>query len=277
MKSIIFISFLFSALLLCSCATSPTGRKQFMIVSPETAIKSSQQAYFQTIKPLAKKGKILHDKKINNRIRYITGRLIAQATRLFPKSRSWKWSVAIIDEPEQVNAWCMAGGKMAIYTGMLYKIQPTDDELAQVMGHEIAHALSNHTAEKMSVAMASQLGILGVAIATQDSSSQGALVTGSAAAAALAVSMPNSRKAEKEADILGLELAARAGYNPHAAASLWQKMGNLNTARPPEFLSTHPSPGNRKQTLSQLANKMMPYYLDRSKRPVYPLPERPVY
>lgn len=263
---------LFTTLLLCSCATSPTGRSQLMLVSPEQAIASSRQAYVQTLAPLAKEGRIDSDPQTTARVRYVTGRVIAQAINMYPHTRNWDWSIKVIDEPETVNAWCMAGGKMAIYTGLIKKVQPTDDELAQVLGHEIAHALANHTAEKMSMAMASQLGLLTVAIAAQDSGYGGAILTGSAAAAALAINLPNSRMAEKEADILGMELAAKAGYDPRAAAALWQKMAKVGGSRPPEFLSTHPAPENRQQVLTYLAERMMPYYYELHHRPVYQFP-----
>ncbi len=255
--------------ILSGCATSPTGRSQLMLVSPEQAISSSRQAYIQTLAPLAKEGKVDRNPEVTRRVQYITGRLIAQAIQGFPHTKNWEWSIKVIDDPDMVNAWCMAGGKMAIYTGLLQKVKPTDDELAQVLGHEISHALANHTAERMSVAMASQLGMLGVVVASKDSSHRGAILSGSAAAAALAINLPNSRVSEQEADVMGIELAARAGYNPRAAASLWEKMGKVGGSNPPEFLSTHPAPGNRQAALRRLSDQVMPYYLEQYTRPVY--------
>jgi len=257
--------------LLAGCATSPTGRSQLMLVSPESAIVSSKEAYTQTLSPLEKEGKIDSNPEVAKRVQTITGRLIAQTIQLYPHTKDWEWSVKVIDDPETVNAWCMAGGKMAIYTGLLDKVKPTDDEVAQVMGHEISHAVANHTAEKMSVAMASQIGLMGIAVATGGSKYQGAAISGSAMAAALAINLPNSRTAETEADRLGIELAARAGYNPNAAATLWEKMAAVGGEGPPQFLSTHPSPGNRQETLRDLAGQMMPYYLDTTPKPVYQL------
>lgn len=256
---------------LSACATSPTGRSQLMLVSPEQAIESSREAYAQTLQPLQQDGKIDSDIIVSKRIRLITGKLIAQAIILYPHTEEWEWSVKVIEDPETVNAWCMAGGKMAIYTGLIEQTKATDDEIAQVMGHEISHALANHTAEKMSVAMASQLGLMGLAVAVGGNEYGGAILAGSAAAAAVAVTLPNSRTAEEEADALGIVIAARAGYDPKAAASLWQKMGEVGGDGPPQFLSTHPSPDNRKETLTALAEEVMPYYLDKSERPVYQL------
>lgn len=254
-----------------SCATSPTGRSQLMLVSPEQAISASREAYIQTLNPLQKKGKIDSDAATSARIKLITGRLIAQSIILYPHTRDWEWSVKVIDDPEMVNAWCMAGGKMAIYTGLIDKTEATDDEIAQVMGHEISHALANHTAERMSITLASQLGLTGLAIATRDNNYGGAILTGSALAAALAITLPNSRTSESEADVMGIEIAARAGYDPRAAATLWQKMGSVGGDTPPQFLSTHPSPVNRQESLSALAKQLMPYYLEKKDRPVYQL------
>jgi len=255
-------------LVLAACATSPTGRRQLMLVSEETAIAASKQQYLQTMRELGKEGKLVQDRNLLRRIDTITGRLIAQAILLRPDTKDWEWSVRVIDEPETVNAWCMAGGRMAIYTGLIQKIDPTDDELAQVMGHEISHALANHTAERMSVAMATNAGIIAAGVA---SDRPGAAMAGAAAAAALAITLPNSRASESEADRIGIELAAKAGYDPRAAATLWQKMGKAGGNGPPQFLSTHPSPANRQQTLAALADQMMPYYRAPEERPVYPL------
>lgn len=250
------------ALLLAACATSPTGRSQLMLVSEDQAISYSSQAYIETVAGLNKEGKIVTDPAIVGRVQTITNRLVAQAAIMRPVTRNWEWEVEVVDEPEQVNAWCMAGGKMAVYTGLLDKVNPTDDELAQVMGHEISHALANHTAERMSVAMATSLG-LGVLSAASDKPQQAAAL--GAIAATLAIQLPNSRASESEADRIGIELAARAGYDPRAAVTLWQKMEQVGGATPPEFLSTHPHPANRQETLRKLAIEMMPIY-ERAKR-----------
>jgi predicted Zn-dependent protease len=176
--------------------------------------------------------------------------------------------VEVIDDPKTVNAWCMAGGRMAVYTGLILKIDPTDDELAQVMGHEISHALANHTAEKMSISMASQMGVIAAGIA---SDKPGQAMAMAAAAAQLAVQLPNSRTAEAEADRIGIELAAKAGYDPKAAATLWQKMGALGGGAPPEFLSTHPGPEHRQQELAKLAPQMQPLYAASGTPPTHPV------
>jgi predicted Zn-dependent protease len=261
------VGFALIVVLLAACATSPTGRRQLMLVSEDMAISQSAQAYVQTVGELQKEGKLSKNRALIQRVDDITSRLVAQAVVMRPDSADWDWSVAVIDDPDTVNAWCMAGGRMAIYTGLIDQIQPSDDEIAQVMGHEIAHALANHTAEKMSVAMASSLGVIAVGIASDNS---GAAMAGASAAALLAVTMPNSRTAETEADRIGIELAARAGYDPAAAPTLWQKMGALGGS-PPQFLSTHPSPENRQKRLRELGPEMEPYYRADVPRPSHPV------
>jgi len=262
------LAFLLCMTLIVACATSPTGRRQLMIVSEESAISASKEAYVEMLKPYAKKGKIDNDPALKKRVYNITGRLIAQAIKMRPETKDWEWSIKIIDDPETVNAWAMAGGKMALYTGLVDKVKPTDDELAQVLGHEIAHALAKHSAEKMSVAMASSIGVLAVGVAADN---KGLALSGAALAAALAVQKPNSRAAESEADRIGIELAAKAGYDPRAAITLWQKMAKVGGKGPPEFLSTHPSPANREKKLAEYVPEMMPYYEQKGDRPIYKL------
>jgi predicted Zn-dependent protease len=239
--------------LLTACATSPTGRRQLMLISPDAAIVQSKQAYLSTVSDLDKQNKLLDDPKLADRVATITGRLVTEAIALYPQSAKWEWSVAIIDDPKTVNAWCMAGGRMAVYTGLFDKLKLTDDEFAQIMGHEISHALANHTAERMSRAMATSVGILAVGVA---SDKPVATMAGGAMAAKLALELPNSRTAEAEADEIGMELAVRAGYSPEAAVTLWQKMGSLGGAAPPQFLSTHPAPGNREAALEKMIPEM---------------------
>jgi predicted Zn-dependent protease len=241
-----------------ACATSPTGRRQLALVSEDSAIAASEEAYAMQIGELRKEGKIVSESsRVAQRVEGITERLVAQAVKMRPETAGWEWSMEVIDDPEVVNAWCMAGGRMAVYTGLIQKLDPTDDELAQVLAHEISHALANHTAERMSVALATQAGVLLAGVLSEDSQKT---MSRAALAAALAVQLPNSRSAESEADEIGIELAAKAGYNPNAAISLWQKMANVSGGGPPQFLSTHPSPSNRQERLAQLAPQMMAYY-----------------
>ena len=245
------------AIVLTACAVSPTGRRQLALVSEDSAIAASDEAYAMQIGELRKEGKIVPaSSRVAKRVEGITERLVAQATMKRPETADWKWSMEVIDDPEVVNAWCMAGGRMAVYTGLIQKLDPTDDELAQVLAHEISHALANHTAERMS-ALATNVGVALAGILSDDAQKT---MSQAALAAALAIQLPNSRAAESEADEIGIEIAAKAGYNPNAAISLWEKMGKVGGGGPPQFLSTHPSPANRQERLAELAPQMMAYY-----------------
>lgn len=256
-----------TALLVAACATNIAGRSQLMLVSEQSAIAQSKQAYVQTMSQLKSEGKLVTDPALVNRVNTITGRLIAQAVQYRPESAQWEWSVRVIDEPDMVNAWCMAGGRMAIYNGLINKLDPTDDELAQVMAHEISHALLSHTAERMSMAIAAQLGVVATALGTQSQMK----TVGAEMLAQLGMMLPNSRQSEAEADRVGIEIAAKAGYDPRAAVTLWKKMEKEGGSGPPQFLSTHPSPGNRQQALAALVPQMMPYYQQPGERPSYVL------
>lgn len=254
------IKLLISGLLLTlitACATNIAGRNQIMLVSESSAIKASKQAYINALEPFEKEGKLDTNPILVKRINTITQKLIQQAKILRKDTRDWQWSVKVIDDPDTVNAWCMAGGKMAIYTGLIEKLSATDDEIAQVMGHEISHALANHSAERMSVAMASDL-VLGVFQSSTNAT--GNTTSMAAVAAQVALTLPNSRTSESEADKIGIKLAAKAGYNPNAAVTLWQKMSKVSGNGGLEFLSTHPAPKNRERKLKKLIPKMMPYY-----------------
>ena len=251
---------------LTGCATNTvTGRNQFLIVSEQTAMKGSASAYSNMLDGLGKKGQVEAETPRALRVREITDRLIAQAVRFRPDSSRWDWQLSVINDPKTVNAFCMAGGKMAIYTGMWEKLNATDDEIANVMGHEIGHALANHTQERMSVAITASVGasVLAALVTARSSGDTGSALRNEemfATAAALAVTLPNSREGESEADQIGIELAARAGYDPNAAVTLWEKMGKLGGA-PPEFMSTHPSPVHRMENLKALGGKVEPYYV----------------
>ncbi|MCW5603198.1 MAG: M48 family metallopeptidase [Burkholderiales bacterium] len=254
-----------AAILVSGCATNTiTGRSQFMIVSEEAAVSGSASAYANMIGQYSSKNKVETNTPRAERVREITNRLIAEAVRFRPDSANWAWEVRVIDEPKIVNAFCMAGGKMGIYTGFWEKLNATEDEIANVMGHEIGHALASHTRERMSVAMTVGIGtaVLAAAVSSRNTNDPYAFQrthSTAALAAALAITLPNSREAETEADQIGIELAARAGFDPRAAVTLWEKMAQQGPT-PLEFFSTHPSPENRAQRLEALAAKVEPLY-----------------
>ena len=260
-----------TALTLCwlvGCAVSPTGRSQFILISPDAAIIESEAAYLDTVRQLDDEDKLVDDPLTVARVARITGRLVSIAVREFPESADWKWSVAIVDDADTVNAWCMAGGRMAVYTGLFDQLDLTDDEFAQIMGHEISHALANHTAERMSRAMATAAGVAVIGAASDNS---GAAMAGAAVIANVALTLPNSREAENEADVMGMVLATQAGFDPEAAVTLWQKMGDLNDERPAEFLSTHPAPENRQAALNAMIPRMLEINPDRARAPIHPV------
>jgi len=240
-------------------------RKQYVgLVSEKEAEQQSALAYQKTIKEAESKKLLNTDSQETQRIRAIGERLIAQVGVFRPDAVKWNWEINVQDSKE-INAYCMAGGKIMVYTGLLEKIKPTDDELAAVMGHEISHALREHVREQMSRAKAQQFGLLGAAaligLSTKSSDNATKTLALGGAVAAVALTLPNSRTAEHEADEMGLELAARAGYNPNAAISLWQKMGAQGSGnKPPEFLSTHPSDESRINDLRALIPRVMPLY-----------------
>jgi len=254
------------------CQSAPvTGRQQFMLVPESQAIEASTEAYAQVLAPLRQQGKLNDDSAMKARVDKITARLVAQAIKYRPETESWDWQVAVIDEPKTLNAWCMAGGKMAIYSGIITQLNLTDDEIAQVMGHEIAHALAKHTAERMSTAMASQAALqIGAMLLGTDSVTNQIALQAAAVATTVGVQLPNSRQQESEADRIGIELAAKAGYDPHAAPKLWEKMLQATGSKgQSDFLSTHPQGEKRQEALTALIPKMMPYYADKSPRPEY--------
>lgn len=266
MKSLVVLTVLFGVL--AGCATSPTGRSQLMLVSPESAIVESKKAYISTVQELGKDDKLLNDPALSKRVATITGRLVTIAVEKFPATANWEWSVAIVDDPKVVNAWCMAGGRMAVYSGLFQKLKLTDDEFAQIMGHEIAHALANHTAERMSRAMATTLGVVAIgAMSDRPTVAMG----GAALAAKVALDLPNSRTAEAEADQIGMELVVLAGFDPDAAVTLWRKMAAQGGANPPQFLSTHPAPGNREQSLAAMIPAMRELNPDGKRAAVHPV------
>jgi predicted Zn-dependent protease len=253
MKRKLVVTALLAAGLVACQANPVSGRKQLVLVSEEQAQASSAQAYAQTLSEAQKQGKLSTDAALNARVKRITDRLIVQAGNMYAPSREWKWSVAVIDEPT-LNAWCMPGGKMAIYTGIIHKLNLSDDEIGQIMGHEIAHALLGHGRERMSRAIAMQGGMtLGSIIVGQDLSMLEPV-------ADIALTLPHSRAGESEADRYGVELAARAGFDPRTAVHLWEKMSAASSNGVPQFLSTHPAPDNRIQALNALVPQMMPIY-----------------
>lgn len=232
-------------------------RPQYMssMVSEAQLDQEAAAQYKQILSEARTKGRLDRDAAQTQRVRTIAQRLIAQVGTFRQDARNWSWEVHVLSSDE-VNAWCMPGGKIAMYTGLLQKIKPTDAELAAVMGHEIAHALREHAREQVSQQMAMSVGISILAAVT---GSQASADLGSKLSQVM-FTLPNSREHEAEADRLGVELAARAGYDPRAAVTLWQKMSQAGGGAPPEFLSTHPSTTSRIADLQKASAAVMPLY-----------------
>lgn len=188
------------------------------------------------------------------RLRAIAARMIPFVERFNPRARHWKWEVNLIGS-RQINAFCMPGGKIAFYTGILDTLKLTDDEAAMVMGHEIAHALREHARERMAKSQITQLGanLLGELVG-------GGRYSGAFQMGGNLLSLKFSRDDESEADVVGLDLAARAGFDPRAGVSLWQKMTAANSRAPLEFLSTHPAGDHRIKEIEKHLPEVMPLY-----------------
>ncbi len=253
---------------LSGCATTTSDsvsgvkRTQLMLLPASYVSNMSTQAYTQTLSEAQKKQTLNADKIQLERVRKISNRLISQVGIFRADATQWKWEVNV-EKNDQLNAYCMPGGKIMVYSGLIEKLKTTDDELAAVIGHEIAHALREHGRERMSQAYVQQFGLQALAaIVTKGTSATVGNVSAQAAGlgSQLFFALPNSREQERDSDKIGLELAARAGYNPDAAVSLWQKMEAQGGSKPPEFLSTHPASENRISELRVLTPKVRPLY-----------------
>lgn len=259
---------LWAAMVFAGCsATTEQGevgveRKQLLLVSSADLDKAAAAQYQNVLKEQTSKGNVNADPQQVARVRGIAGRLIPQTAVFRKDALEWKWEVNVLTSPE-VNAWCMPGGKIAVYTGIIEKLQMTDDELAAVMGHEMSHALREHSRERASQELATGVGAsLAGIVADIFLPGSGQIGSGVAGAAGqLAYNLPYSRIQETEADRMGVELAARAGFDPRAAIALWQKMAKLSSGgAPPQILSTHPSHDTRIKDLTEFSQKVLPLY-----------------
>ena len=253
-----------SLLALVGCQTVQTtkpgavgvDRKQSMMLSSAEVDASAAKAYQEVLADAKKKGTLDRDPAQVERVRRVAHRLIPQTAAFRSDAPGWDWEVNVISTKE-LNAWCMPGGKIVVYTGLIEQLKLTDDELAAIMGHEIAHALREHGRERASEAMAEglALSILGALTGL----SQGGMDL-SQLVLNVTLTLPNSRQHETEADRIGVELAARAGYDPRAAVEVWEKMAKQANGAPPQILSTHPAPESRIADLKVYSARVMPLY-----------------
>lgn len=248
---------------LSGCASSTdTGaigvkRSQLMMVSSEQVLQMSNQSFQETLQDAHSKGVLDTDAAQLARLKRIANRLISQVGVYRADAVKWNWEVHTI-KTNELNAYVLPGGKIMFYSGIIDRLQLTDDEIAAIMGHEMSHALREHARERMSQQVATQTGI-GIAASVFGLSAGQAQLAG--LAGDVGVNLPNSRTQESEADMMGVELMARAGYNPNAAITLWRKMQAVEgRGEPPQFLSTHPVSANRIINIQNLLPKVMPLY-----------------
>jgi predicted Zn-dependent protease len=240
------------------------GKKSVLsrLVPAEQLESAAQQQYLQMANEAKQQNALLPDNHPQViRLRTIAKRIIPFTLEWNRRANQWRWQVIALNSKE-LNAFCMPGGKIAFYTGLLEQLQLTDDEVAMVMGHEIAHALREHARERMGTQTATRLGagvissLLGLGNVGDSLLNMGGQL----------LTLKFSREDESEADLIGMELAARAGYDPRASISLWQKMSAASKGAPPQWMSTHPAGETRIQDLEANLPKVQPLY-DRAPKP----------
>lgn len=238
----------------CATTTNPgvvgVSRQQFMLAPAANIETSASLGYAKFTNEAKASGRLVESGAEYNRLKNIENRLVQQ-TGIFRSDRNWQWELALIDSPE-INAACLPGGKIIFYTGLINKLQLSDAEIAAVMGHEMAHALREHGRERVSMAMAQGMALNAAALNPYDAQLVDQVVH-------YALALPNSRQAESEADLMGLELMARAGFDPRAAISLHQKMSSKG-GQPPEFLSSHPNWSTRVSEINSYMPLVLPLY-----------------
>jgi predicted Zn-dependent protease len=256
------------AVLLCfslvSCATVPlTGRKSLSLI-PDSELLSLSNDQYATV---LKEAKLSTDQEEVQMVTRVGKRIAAAAEEFLKESgagdkiKNYKWEFNVIKDAKTANAWCMPGGKVAVYTGIL-PFTKNEAGLAVVLGHEVAHAIAEHGNERMSQALIAQLGgvALAVALAKQPEETTQLFMAAYGITANVGVLLPYSRLHESEADRIGLTLMAKAGYDPHEAVRFWQAMSAQGGSRPPALLSTHPAPESRIEKIKSYIPEAMRYY-----------------
>ncbi|TNE56532.1 MAG: M48 family peptidase [Bacteroidetes bacterium] len=263
MKKRILLGLLAFIVIFIACSkTVFTGRKQLNLIptSELNAMSFNEYRSFLTQnKPMSSGSDVDMVRRIGNDLR-LAVEVYYRSKGLSSELKNFSWEFNVVDDPNTVNAFCMPGGKVVVYTGIM-KVAQNEDALAVVMGHEIAHALANHGNERMSQGLVAQLGLssLQVALSQKPSQTNDLLLAAAGAGAQVGILLPFSRKHESEADEIGLYLMSMAGYDPNQAAPFWERMNKMGGARPPEFLSTHPDPEKRSDRLRQLVPKARAY------------------
>lgn len=226
------------------------------LIPAEQLERTAADQYTQMMRAAAAKGALLPtDHPQMQRVRRIATAVIAQSQRFNPRAAQWKWEVNIVADP-QINAFCMPGGKIGVYTGILEKLKLTDDELAMIIGHEVAHALREHSRERAAKNALTEVGA-GLVTSLLGMGDVGRMAVG---AGAQLVTLGFSRANETDADLVGLDVAARAGYDPRAAIRVWEKMGAAAKGAPPQWMSTHPSGSTRINEIRRHLDEALPLY-----------------
>lgn len=237
-------------------------RKQMFMISQSEMVNAGEKAYEQFLEKAREDGTLNQDADMLARITRIMHDLIPHTAQFRPDAPNWDWQVNLIED-ETMNAWIMPGGRIMFYSGLIETLELNDDEIAAIMGHEMAHELREHARERASQAQMTQVGL---GVVGQLTGVQGMGLDLAATVINVAVLLPYSRVHEVEADRIGIELAAHAGYDPSAAINIWQKMARMGNGSPPEFLSTHPSYDSRISDLTRYSKRLMPIYENAKQR-----------
>jgi predicted Zn-dependent protease len=250
--------------LMVGCATVPmTGRTQLALVPEADMVTAATQNYDEFLGTVT----VSTDPAENALVSRIGERVAASAEHFLTDVgmagdlKYYDWRFSVVDDDETVNAFCMPGGKIVVYTGII-PVAQDENQLAVVIGHEVAHAIAHHASERMSQILITELGGMALSRAIQErpSETQGWMMLAYGLGAQLGVILPYSRTHEKEADRIGLILMAQAGYDPRAAVPFWTRMDALGGPRPPEFLSTHPEPSTRIGEIQKYMPEALRYY-----------------
>jgi predicted Zn-dependent protease len=252
------------ALLLLSCSTVPVTERKGLHLVPDSEITTMS---YQEYSKVLKNSKLSTDVAKVSMVRRVGQRIAVASEELLGETgrgsdiRNYKWEFNLIEDDKTVNAWCMPGGKVAVYTGLLPYSQD-ENGLAVVMGHEVAHAIAKHGNERMSQGLLAQFGAIGLSLALSGSpgATSNIFMQAYGVGTQVGVLLPYSRVQESEADHIGLILMAKAGYDPRGAIALWQRMNAKGGSRPPEFLSTHPAPESRIRDIESQIPEAMKYY-----------------